>query len=82
MSKVQALLASLGGKKFVAAILGVLAVVLTTRFGLSEAQVATVTQWVGTIVSAFLVGQGVSEGLSGGKTSASAQAVEASKDAG
>ena len=79
MSRFQKLIASLGGKKFVAAILGVVAVVMTARLGFSEETTKTVVEWVGAVVASFLLGQGVSDGLSGGSTSATAQANEEAK---
>ena len=74
MGGIQGFIASLGGRKFVAAILGVVAVLLTTKFGyeLSEGLQTKIIESIGWIVGGYTVGQGVADGLSGGKTSSTA----------
>lgn len=56
---------SLGGKKFVMAVFGVVAVVLAAKFGISE----ETTYKIAAMVCSFVLGQGVADGLSGGATS-------------
>lgn len=60
-----------GGKKFIIAILGVIAVVITARTGIDVPQetINKVVEAIGMIVGGFTVGQGMADGLSGGKTS-------------
>lgn len=60
-----------GGKKFIVAVLGVVAVVITARTGIDVPQetINKVVEAIGMIVGGFTVGQGVADGLSGGKTS-------------
>jgi hypothetical protein len=63
-------LAKLGGRKFVVAVFGALAVGLQAWLGIDPDVVGT----LGTIVAAYLFGQGIADGLSGGATSSSSVA--------
>ena len=63
------ILGQLGGKKFILALFGLVAVVLNAKFGVSEQSVLA----VGGIVAAYVLGQGLADGLSGGATSSVAQ---------
>ncbi len=76
---------SIGGKKFIVALLGLLAVVFTAKTGI-EIPAATQTQifeTIGLIVGGFGIGQGIADGFSGGATSsvAAANKAAAQKDA-
>jgi hypothetical protein len=75
------LISRLGGKKLIVALTGVLAVILSTKLGLSEEQVKHVLDAIALICAAFGVGQGIADGLSGGATSHVATTPD-SKDAG
>jgi hypothetical protein len=66
---VNNILGQLGGKKFLLALFGLAAVVLNAKFGVSEQSVLA----VGGIVAAYVLGQGLADGLSGGATSSVAQ---------
>jgi hypothetical protein len=59
------ILGKLGGRKFIVAVFGALAVALNSWLGISEASV----MMIGGIASAYLVGQGLADGLSKGATS-------------
>lgn len=59
------LLAKLGGRKFVLAVAGVVAVALSSAFGLDPRAIMTVAG----VISAYIFGQGLADGLSGGITS-------------
>ena len=63
------ILGKLGGRKFLVAIFGVVAIGLHNWLGIQTEAVMT----IGGIVSAFLFGQGLADGLSGGATSSTAQ---------
>ena len=58
-------LGKLGGRKFIVAVFGAIAVAANSWLGISEASVTM----LGTVVSAYLVGQGLADGLSKGTTS-------------
>ncbi len=62
------IIAALGGKKFLLALLGVFATVLSAKFGLDQTQVLT----VGTIIVSAILGQSASEAATGGATSSNA----------
>lgn len=74
------IIGKLGGKKFIVAILGVVAVVVTatTGFEIPPETLNKVIEAIGMIAGGFGVGQGIADGFSGGKTSS----VAASKDVG
>jgi hypothetical protein len=55
----------LGGRKFLVAMLGLVAVVGESAFGISTDQIL----WIGGIVIAYILGQSVADGLSQGATS-------------
>lgn len=59
------IIAKLGGRKFLMAIFGVIAVVAQSHFGVSEQTTMTVAG----VIAAYIFGQGVADGLSGGATS-------------
>lgn len=69
------ILAKLGGKKFILAIFGVIAVAAHNWLGIDTEAVMT----VGGIVAAYVMGQGIADGFSGGKTSSVAAAIEEQK---
>ncbi|MCZ7646915.1 MAG: hypothetical protein M5U26_16775 [Planctomycetota bacterium] len=58
-------LAKLGGRKFIMAVFGALAIALHGALGINEDAVLA----IGGIVSAYVLGQGVADGLSAGRTS-------------
>lgn len=82
-------LAGLGGRKFVVALLGIIAVIVATKTGIEikpEILEKLVTA-IGAITGAYVVSQGVADGLSGGATSSVVQAkketdANSSKDVG
>jgi hypothetical protein len=57
----RAALKALESRKFWALIFTLAAMLMTTKLGLTDATAATVIQWVGTVGSAFLVGQGIGD---------------------
>ena len=59
----------LGGRKFLAAIFGALAIALHSSLGIPEDAVAI----IGGIVAAYIFGQGIADGLSKGETSSVVQ---------
>ena len=59
------ILGKLGGRKFLVAVFGALAIGLHSWLGLSEDAVIA----LGGVVAAYVFGQGVADGLSGGATS-------------
>jgi len=63
-------LGKLGGRKFVVAVFGVVAIGLHNWLGINTEAVIT----LGGVIAAFLFGQGIADGLSGGATSSTAQA--------
>jgi hypothetical protein len=62
------LLGGLGGRKFLMAIAGVVAVVLAAKFGVDE----TRTMEIAVLVSSFILGQSYADGKSAGATSTTA----------
>ncbi len=64
----------LGGKKFIVALFGLVAVVVAAISGIDIKPYENAFM---SVIASFLVGQGVADGLSGGKTSS----VSASADA-
>lgn len=58
-------LAKLGGRKFVLAIFGVIAIAAHNYLGISQETVMV----VGGVVASYIFGQGIADGLSGGATS-------------
>jgi len=68
------IIGKLGGKKFIVALLGLIAVVVAALTGYEIAP--ETLQTVAAIVSSYLIGQGVADGFSGGKTSSVAKANE------
>jgi hypothetical protein len=58
-------LAKLGGRKFILAVFGVIAIALHSWLGIDVDAVIT----IGGVIASFLVGQGIADGLSGGATS-------------
>jgi hypothetical protein len=78
MGGVNGFLGKIGGRKFIVALVGLAAVVLTATgvFDVTpelQERVVTAIMW---IVSAFAAGQGVADGLSGGRTSTTAPQIE------
>ena len=63
------ILGKLGGRKFLAALFGALAIALHSWLGLDEQSVLA----LGGIVAAYVFGQGVADGFSGGATSSVAK---------
>ncbi len=61
------ILGQLGGRKFLMAILGVVAMGLHNKFGMSSDAVMT----IGGIICAYIFGQSFSDGMTGGITSTS-----------
>jgi hypothetical protein len=59
------ILGKLGGRKFLVALFGVVAIGLHSWLGIDEQSVLA----VGGIVAAYVFGQGVADGFSGGATS-------------
>ena len=64
-------LGSIGGRKFIMAIFGVIAIALHERFGINPDSINT----LGGVVAAYILGQGVADGLSHGDTSTTARAM-------
>ena len=62
---VLAILAKLGGRKFLVAVFGALAIALQSSLGIDPESVLA----IGGIVAAYVFGQGVADGFSGGATS-------------
>ena len=60
-----AILGKLGGRKFLMAVFGVIAIALHSWLGISMEAVLT----IGGVVAAYVFGQGVADGFSGGSTS-------------
>jgi hypothetical protein len=74
----------LGGRKFVVALLALIAVPLSLHSGITltpDMQEKILTT-IATIAGAFSVGQGIADGLSGGKTSSVVQATTTTTNAG
>jgi len=67
----KAFLGKVGGRKFILAIISVVVMVLNGALGLDIPE--STVQVVGGIVAAFLLGQGLADGMSGGSTSTSAE---------
>ena len=65
-------LGKLGGRKFLVAVFSAIAIGLNSWLGISETVVIT----IGGIAAAYIFGQGVADGLSGGKTSSTAPVIE------
>ena len=67
------LISALGGKKYTSVIIGIISVILIgvfkDRLGLSEEATETMTLSILGMVGAHNVGQGIADGLTGGKTS-------------
>ena len=59
------ILGKLGGRKFLMAVVGVIAIGLHNWLNIDTQAVIT----LGGIISAYIVGQGIADGLSGGATS-------------
>lgn len=59
------ILGKLGGRKFVVAVFGVIGIGLHNWLGIDSNAVMT----IGGVVAAFIFGQGIADGLSGGATS-------------
>lgn len=72
---------SIGGKKFIVALLSLIAVVVTAKTGIevNPDTLNKVIEAIGMIAGGFGVGQGIADGFSGGKTSSVAAHVEAAK---
>ncbi len=68
------ILGKLGGRKFLMAIFGVAAIGLHNWLNIDTQAVMT----IGGVIAAFLFGQGIADGLSGGATSSTAAADEKS----
>jgi len=62
-------LGKLGGRKFLVAVFGVAAIGLHNWLGIDTEAVMT----LGGVVAAFIFGQGIADGLSGGATSSTAE---------
>ena len=69
MGAFNSFIGSIGGRKFVMALAAVIAIVLQSKFGISDTQV----MYVAGIACTFIFGQGFSDGLSKGATSTVAQ---------
>ena len=78
MKGITAILGKLGGRKFIVALVGLAAVVLTAtgQFDMSPELQAKAVEAVMWITGLFAVGQGVADGLSGGRTSSTAPKIE------
>jgi hypothetical protein len=63
------LLGKLGGRKFLMAVVGVIAIGLHNWLGINTEGVIT----LGGVVAAFIFGQGIADGLSGGATSSTTE---------
>lgn len=63
-------LGKIGGRKFLMAIVGVVAIALNSWLGISES--ATIT--LGSVIATYILGQGIADGFSGGATSSVANA--------
>lgn len=61
-------LAAMGGRKFLLAILGVIAIILSNKFGIDQTTVLT----VGGVLITTIFGQSLADGLSNGATSSNA----------
>ena len=69
------ILGKLGGRKFIMAVFGVLAIGLHNWLNIdSQAIIA-----LGGVISAYIFGQGIADGLSGGATSSTTTAASDSK---
>ncbi|HEY3323166.1 MAG TPA: hypothetical protein VGP72_22120 [Planctomycetota bacterium] len=62
---VLSILGKLGGRKFLMAVFGAVAIGLHSWLGLEEASILA----LGGVVAAYVFGQGVADGFSGGATS-------------
>jgi hypothetical protein len=78
MGKFNEIIGSLGGRKFLVALFALAAVILQTKFGISE----EATLKIAGIASAFVFSQGIAEGLSktGTSTVANLAATGGKKD--
>jgi hypothetical protein len=65
----RSFLARLGGRKFILALFGALAIALHEALGLDPETVLA----LGGVVASYALGQGLADGLSGGKTSSSSE---------
>ena len=61
-------LGKLGGRKFLMAVFGVVAIGVHNWLGINTEAVIT----LGGVIAAFIFGQGIADGLSGGATSSTA----------
>ena len=61
------ILCRLGGRKFIVAVLGVVAIAVGSLTG-HDLKPDTI-QWLAGIIASYCIGQGISDGLSGGATS-------------
>jgi hypothetical protein len=59
------ILARLGGRKFLLALFGALAIALHSWLGIDQESVLT----LGGVIAAYVFGQGIADGFSGGATS-------------
>jgi hypothetical protein len=64
------ILGKLGGRKFLVALFGVIAIALHSWLGIDQDAVMT----LGGVVAAYVFGQGIADGFSGGATSTSSAA--------
>jgi hypothetical protein len=70
------LLGKLGGRKFLMALVGVAAIGLHNWLNIDTQAVMT----LGGVIAAFIFGQGIADGLSGGATSSSTSRVDGTND--
>jgi len=63
------ILARLGGRKFLLALFGALAIALHSWLGIEEESVLA----LGGVIAAYVFGQGIADGFSGGATSSVAK---------
>lgn len=68
----SAFLGSIGGRKFILALFGVLAIALHEKLGINPDAVMT----LGGVVAAYIFGQGFADGMSKGATSTTATVVK------
>jgi hypothetical protein len=65
LGNMNAFLGKLGGRKFLVAVFGTLAIALHASLGIDPETV----NWIGTILTGYILGQGFADGLSKGATS-------------
>ena len=61
----MSILARLGGRKFIIALFGAIAIALHSALGIDQEAVMT----LGAMIAAYVFGQGIADGFSGGATS-------------